>query len=83
MPWPVRDVSFELLEEPAQAPDSAPGQLAAVKEQVELDHVFFPIHRTAPLIQDFSLRVRPGQQVSCGPHRMRQDHHDQPSDAVL
>lgn len=51
---------FELLEEPAQAPDSAPGQLAAVKGQVELDHVFFSYTPDRPLIQDFSLRVRPG-----------------------
>ena len=55
---------FELLEEPAQAPDSAPGQLAAVKGQVELDHVFFSYTPDRPLIQDFSLRVRPGQRVA-------------------
>ncbi len=82
MPWPVRDVSFELLEEPAQAPDSAPGQLAAVKEQVELDHVFFPIHRTAPSSRTSASGCGRGSGL-CGPHRMRQDHHDQPSDAVL
>ena len=55
---------FELLEEPAQAPDSAPGKLAAVKGQVELDHVFFSYTPDRPLIQDFSLRVRPGQRVA-------------------
>ena len=55
---------FELLEEPAQAPDSAPGKLAAVKGQVELDHVFFSYIPDRPLIQDFSLRVRPGQRVA-------------------
>ena len=73
---------FELLEEPAQAPDSAPGKLAAVKGQVELDHVFFSYTPDPhPGLQPPGAAGAAG--CHCGPHRMRQDHHDQPSDAVL
>ena len=64
MPWPVRDVSLNCWRSRPRAPDSAPGQLAAVKGQVELDHVFFSYTPDRPLIQDFSLRVRPGQRVA-------------------
>lgn len=55
---------FELLEEPPQTPDSALGKRKAVKGQVELEHVFFSYTPERPLIQDFSLRVRPGQRVA-------------------
>ena len=74
---------FELLEEPAQAPDSAPGKLAAVKGQVELDHVF-SLYTGPPPHPGFQPPGAAGAAgCHCGPHRMRQDHHDQPSDAVL
>lgn len=55
---------FELLEQPAQTPDPVSSTPCAVKGQVALDHVHFSYTPDRPLIQDFSLRVRPGQRVA-------------------
>ena len=56
---------FELLDEPEQTPD-APGavDLANVRGQVELRDVAFSYTPDRPLIEHFSLSVRPGMRVA-------------------
>lgn len=56
---------FELLdedEEPADVPDAE--TLSDVKGRVELDKVFFSYTPEKPLIEDYSLSVKPGMRVA-------------------
>ena len=56
---------FEMIDEPAMTPDpegaAAPAQ---VQGAVDIDRVSFSYVPTKPLIEDFSLRVEPGQRVA-------------------
>ena len=56
---------FELIDEPSQTPDPEPARaLGQVRGEVALDHVFFSYTPERRLIEDFTLRVRPGQRVA-------------------
>lgn len=56
---------FELMEEPAQAPDAADALvLEGAKGNIEIDGVDFSYTKEKPLIQDFRLSVRAGQRVA-------------------
>lgn len=58
---------FDLIDETPQAPD-APDALALTPEQVEgsveLENVAFSYKKDAPLIQNLSLNVKPGQRIA-------------------
>ena len=54
---------FELIETPAQSPDS-PGELTDVQGRVEWEHVSFSYVKDRPLIEDFNLTVEPGKRVA-------------------
>ena len=56
---------FELIDEPALSPEPEDdGALDAVRGEVELRNVCFSYVPDRPLIEDFSLRVAPGQRVA-------------------
>ena len=56
---------FELIDEPSQTPDPKPAKaLGEVRGEVALDHVCFSYTPERKLIEDFTLRVRPGQRVA-------------------
>lgn len=56
---------FDLIEAPARTPDPAsPVRLDHARGQVDIDHVSFSYTKDKPLIQNFSLHVRPGQRVA-------------------
>ena len=56
---------FELIDEPALSPEPEDdGALDAVRSEVELRNVCFSYVPDRPLIEDFSLRVAPGQRVA-------------------
>ena len=60
---------FDLIDETPQAPD-APDALALTPERVdgsvELENVAFSYKKNAPLIQNLSLNVKPGQRIAIG-----------------
>lgn len=56
---------FQLIEEEPQAPDTADAAvLAGVRGHVDLEHVYFSYTPEKKLIEDFNLKVRPGQRVA-------------------
>ena len=56
---------FELIEAPEQAPDAPDAEgLSDVKGEVAFEHVYFSYVPEKKLIEDFNLRVRPGQRVA-------------------
>lgn len=56
---------FELIEEEPQIPDSDNAvTMPAVKGNVDLEHVYFSYVPDRPLIEDFNLKVKPGQRVA-------------------
>ena len=56
---------FALIEEPAQIPDSPDARvLGKADGSVELEHVYFSYQPEKKLIEDFNLRVKPGQRVA-------------------
>ncbi len=56
---------FQLIEEEPQAPDTADAAvLAGVQGHVDLEHVYFSYTPEKKLIEDFNLKVRPGQRVA-------------------
>ena len=56
---------FELIDEPAQIPDTADAlTLETAQGRVEIENVDFSYREDRPLIEDFNLRVSPGQRVA-------------------
>ena len=56
---------FELLDEEPMIPDAKDAkELQDVKGNVELEHVDFSYVKEVPLIQDFNLKVEPGQRIA-------------------
>ena len=56
---------FELIEEEPQIPDSDNAiTMPAVKGKINLEHVYFSYVPDRPLIEDFNLKVNPGQRVA-------------------
>ena len=56
---------FELLDEEPMIPDAKDATaLQDVKGNVELEHVDFSYVKEVPLIQDFNLKVEPGQRIA-------------------
>jgi len=56
---------FELIEEEPQIPDSDNAiTMPAVKGNIDLEHVYFSYIPDRPLIEDFNLKVKPGQRVA-------------------
>lgn len=56
---------FELIEEEPQIPDSDNAvTMPAAKGNVDLEHVYFSYVPDRPLIEDFNLKVKPGQRVA-------------------
>lgn len=56
---------FELIEEEPQVPEAADAvSLADVEGTVELEHVYFSYTPEKKLIEDFNLKVKPGQRVA-------------------
>ena len=56
---------FELLDEEQMIPDAKDAkELQDVKGNVELEHVDFSYVKEVPLIQDFNLKVEPGQRIA-------------------
>ena len=56
---------FEFLGAPEETPDRASAAASdAIRGHVEFDHVFFRYLPDKPLIEDFSLDVRPGETVA-------------------
>lgn len=56
---------FQLIEEEPQTPDTADAAvLAGVQGHVDLEHVYFSYTPEKKLIEDFNLKVRPGQRVA-------------------
>lgn len=56
---------FALIEEPSQVPDSENAAvLAEADGAVELEHVYFSYTPEKKLIEDFNLKVKPGQRVA-------------------
>lgn len=56
---------FVVMDEPAETlddPDAAHPSRA--EGRVEIDHVSFSYHKEHPLIQDFNLKVQPGQRIA-------------------
>jgi ATP-binding cassette subfamily B multidrug efflux pump len=60
---------FELLDEPEEAADASPARtLAEPKGHVQIDRVAFSYKPDAPLIEDMSIDVAPGQMVAIVGH---------------
>lgn len=56
---------FQLIEEEPQTPDTADAAvLSGVQGHVDLEHVYFSYTPEKKLIEDFNLKVRPGQRVA-------------------
>ncbi|HEY1419855.1 MAG TPA: ABC transporter ATP-binding protein [Candidatus Dormibacteraeota bacterium] len=55
---------FELLAEEEESPDAVTAQLGEVTGQVALEGVSFRYAPDKPLIEDFSLEVKPGQTIA-------------------
>ncbi len=56
---------FAVIDEPAEEPDAADAQYPQNCEgQIEIDHVHFSYDAAKPLIQDFNLKVQPGQRIA-------------------
>jgi len=56
---------FQLIDEPAQAPDPAQDRaFDRIRGEVEIKDVSFSYTPDRPLIEDFSLKVAPGQRVA-------------------
>jgi ATP-binding cassette subfamily B protein len=59
---------FDLLDEPEEAPDPAPGrpdgQTSQPRGRVEFQHVSFAYHPGTPVIEDLSTTVEPGSTVA-------------------
>ena len=56
---------FQLIDEPAQSPDPAQtSAFDAISGEVEIRDVAFSYTTDRPLIEDFSLNVKPGQRVA-------------------
>lgn len=58
---------FEMIDLPEETPDPEDAAVldpAKVQGEVEFSHVFFSYHPNHPLIQDFSLTVKPGQRIA-------------------
>lgn len=56
---------FELIEEEPQIPDSDNAiTMPAVKGNIDIEHVYFSYVPDRPLIEDFNLKVKPGQRVA-------------------
>ena len=56
---------FQLIDEPAQTPDPAQGRsFDRISGEVEIKDVAFSYTPDRPLIEDFSLNVKPGQRVA-------------------
>ncbi len=56
---------FDFLHEPEETPDYVPAQaIEDVKGAVEFHHVNFSYDKTKPIIQDFSVKIKPGMQVA-------------------
>lgn len=60
---------FELLDEPEEPAEAAtPKQVAAPQGHVDIDHMSFSYKADAPLIEDMSIDVKPGQMVAIVGH---------------
>ncbi len=60
---------FELLDEPEEpAEAAAPKKVASPKGHVDIDHMSFSYKADAPLIEDMSIDVKPGQMVAIVGH---------------
>lgn len=56
---------FAVMDEPAETPDDPDAAYPSRAEgRVEIDHVSFSYHKEHPLIQDFNLKVQPGQRIA-------------------
>lgn len=56
---------FAVMDEPAETPDDPDAAHPSRAEgRVEIDHVSFSYHKEHPLIQDFNLKVQPGQRIA-------------------
>ena len=58
---------FEMIDLPEETPDAAQATELDPKEikgEVEFSHVFFSYNPNRPLIQDFSIKVKPGQRIA-------------------
>ena len=56
---------FAVMDEPAETPDDPDAAHPSCAEgRVEIDHVSFSYHKEHPLIQDFNLKVQPGQRIA-------------------
>ncbi len=56
---------FNFLEEPEESPDMEPAlEISDVKGAVEFHQVNFSYDKTHPIIQDFSVKIKPGMQVA-------------------
>ncbi len=56
---------FAVMDEPAETPDDPDAAHPShVEGRVEIDHVSFSYHKEHPLIQDFNLKVQPGQRIA-------------------
>src|SRR5665647_241290 len=58
---------FEMIDLPEETPDPEDAAVldpAKVRGEVEFSHVFFSYNPQRPLIQDFSVTVRPGQRIA-------------------
>ena len=56
---------FAVMDEPAETPDDPDAAHPSHAEgRVEIDHVWFSYHKEHPLIQDFNLKVQPGQRIA-------------------
>lgn len=56
---------FELIEEEPQIPDSDNAiTMPAVNGNIDIEHVYFSYVPDRPLIEDFNLKVKPGQRVA-------------------
>lgn len=56
---------FAVMDESAETPDEPDAAYPSRAEgRVEIDHVSFSYHKEHPLIQDFNLKVQPGQRIA-------------------
>ena len=55
---------FALIEEPAQSPEPAEKENRTVQGGLEIQNLSFSYRKENPLIQDFHLRVTPGQRIA-------------------
>lgn len=56
---------FELIEEEPQIPDNDNAiTMPAVKGNIDIEHVYFSYVPYRPLIEDFNLKVKPGQRIA-------------------